>query len=157
MRSSPAAAAERATIGTRESAYKVERAWLQSIGIDPHTVTIFDGSGLSEYDRITPDALVAILKTDWSQPNRQIVLDALPLAGVRGTLTSSFAGTELSGSVYAKTGTINHARTLAGYLVTPHHGTIAFALMINDWMDSSPNASASVARVQAGVLEALHR
>ncbi len=47
--SSPTAAVERAKIGTRASGYKVEQTWLQSIGIDPHTVTIFDGSGLSEY------------------------------------------------------------------------------------------------------------
>ena len=118
-------------------------------------MTIADGSGLSEYDRITPNALVAILKYDWASPNRQTVLDALPLAGVRGTLKSSFAGTPLSGNVFAKTGTINHARTLAGYLKTPHHGTIAFALMFNDWMDASPNAAESVSNVQAAMLEAL--
>jgi serine-type D-Ala-D-Ala carboxypeptidase/endopeptidase (penicillin-binding protein 4) len=153
--SSPTAAAERAKIGTRGSGYKIEQSWLQSIGIDPHTVTIADGSGLSEYDRITPSALVAILKYDWASPNRQTVLDALPLAGVRGTLKSSFAGTTLSGNIFAKTGTINHARTLAGYLKTPHHGTIAFALMFNDWMDASRNASELIAKAQAAVLEAL--
>jgi D-alanyl-D-alanine carboxypeptidase/D-alanyl-D-alanine-endopeptidase (penicillin-binding protein 4) len=155
--SSPTAATERAKIGTRGSGYKVEQAWLQSIGVDPHTVTIFDGSGLSEYDRITPNALVAILKFDWASANRRIVLDALPVAGVRGTLKSSFGGTPLAGNVFAKTGTINHARTLAGYLMTPHHGTVAFALMINDWMDASPNASELAAKAQAAVLEALHR
>jgi D-alanyl-D-alanine carboxypeptidase/D-alanyl-D-alanine-endopeptidase (penicillin-binding protein 4) len=155
--SSPSAATERAKIGTRASGYKVEQTWLQSIGIDPHTVTIFDGSGLSEYDRITPNALIAILKYDWAGANRQIVLDALPLAGVRGTLKSSFIGTALAGNVYAKTGTINHTRTLAGYLKTPHHGTIAFALMINDWMDASPDASESITKLQASVLEALQQ
>ncbi len=153
--SSPTAAAERVKIGTRGSGYNVEQSWLQSIGVDPHSVTIADGSGLSEYDRITPNALVAILKYDWAGPNRQTVLDALPLAGVRGTLKSSFVGTTLSGNVFAKTGSINHARTLAGYLKTPHHGTIAFALMFNDWMDASPNAAESVSTVQAAVLEAL--
>ena len=153
--SSPTAAQERAKIGTRGSGYKVEQSWLQSIGVDPHSVTIADGSGLSEYDRNTPNALVAILKYDWAGPNRQTVLDALPLAGVRGTLKSSFVGTTLSGNVFAKTGSINHARTLAGYLKTPHHGTIAFALMFNDWMDASPNAAESVSTVQAAVLEAL--
>lgn len=155
--SSPTAAAERAKIGTRETAIKVEQAWLQSIGIDPLTMTISDGSGLSEYDRIAPNALVAILRYDWAGTNRQIVLDALPLAGERGTLKSSFAGTTLAGNVYAKTGTINHARTLAGYLKTPHRGTIAFALMINDWTDTAPNAPSAVTKVQASILEALQQ
>ncbi|HTA38200.1 MAG TPA: D-alanyl-D-alanine carboxypeptidase/D-alanyl-D-alanine-endopeptidase, partial [Candidatus Acidoferrales bacterium] len=155
--SSPSAASERAKIGTRGSGFNAEQAWLQSIGVDPHTITIADGSGLSEYDRITPSVLVAILKYDWAGANRQIVLDALPLAGVRGTLKSSFSGTPLIGDLFAKTGTINHTRTLAGFLKTPHHGTVAFALMINDWMDVSAHASASVANAQAAVLEALHQ
>jgi serine-type D-Ala-D-Ala carboxypeptidase/endopeptidase (penicillin-binding protein 4) len=142
---------------TRENAKNVERAYLQSLGVDPSTVTIADGSGLSEYDRISPNALVAILRSDWNGPHRQLVLDSLPLAGVRGTLKSSFNGTPLSANVYAKTGTINHARTLAGYLTTKRHGTVAFAILINDWMDDSPGAAAAIARVRAAILEALQQ
>jgi serine-type D-Ala-D-Ala carboxypeptidase/endopeptidase (penicillin-binding protein 4) len=146
---------ENAAADTRERGIALERAWLASIGADPAAVTVADGSGLSEYDRISPAVLIAILETDWRGPQRSIVLDALPLAGVRGTLEKSFVGTPLAGSVYAKTGSMNHARTLAGYLITPSHGTIAFALMINDWMDETPQAPSAVSRVRETVLEAL--
>jgi D-alanyl-D-alanine carboxypeptidase/D-alanyl-D-alanine-endopeptidase (penicillin-binding protein 4) len=141
-----------ASADTRERGIALERAWLQSIGVDPATITIADGSGLSEYDRITPAALVAILRADDTGPLRAIVLDALPLAGVRGTLKSSFAGTPLAGTLFAKTGTLNHARALAGYLRTPAHGTVAFALLVDDWTDASPQAAQAIERVRRSVL-----
>jgi D-alanyl-D-alanine carboxypeptidase/D-alanyl-D-alanine-endopeptidase (penicillin-binding protein 4) len=142
-------------LDTRAAGIEAEKAWLRSIGVDPATLTIADGSGLSEYDRITPAALVAILNAGWNGPQRSTVLDALPLAGVRGTLKTSFTGTSLAGNVFAKTGTINHARTLAGYVRTPHHGTIAFALLINDWMDASPQSAKAMERVRRVILQAL--
>ncbi len=84
-------------------------------------------------DRITPAALVAILKHDWDSPQRDVVLDALPIAGVRGTLRNEFAGTAAERRVFAKTGTLAHARTLAGYVATASHGTVIFAFLVGDW------------------------
>ena len=133
-----------------------ERAWLHAAGIDPATLTIADGSGMSAYDRVSARALVSVLQHDWNGPNRQIVLDALPLAGKRGTLEHAFTGTPLEGAVFAKTGTSNHTRALAGYLTTPH-GTVAFALLINDWMDGAPGAADRLRAVQAQFLAALQR
>ncbi len=72
--------------GTDENGEREEEAYLRTIGVDPASLSIVDGSGLSQYDRITPRALVAILQSDWHSPQREIVVDALPLAGVRGTL-----------------------------------------------------------------------
>jgi D-alanyl-D-alanine carboxypeptidase len=62
----------------------------------------------------------------------------------------------LEGAVFAKTGTSNHTRALAGYLTTPH-GTVAFALLINDWMDGAPGAADRLRAVQAQFLAALQR
>ena len=140
---------------SRASGIAAEAQWLQSIGVDAGTLTIVDGSGLSAYDRVSPRALVAILNADWRSPLRDIVLASLPIAGVRGTLRSTFAGTPLQGILYAKTGTANHARLLAGYLQTPNHGAVTFALMVNDWTDASPGAGASLDAARAAVLTAL--
>ena len=137
---------------SRDAALARERAWLQSIGVDPATVTLVDGSGLSPYDRITPRDLVAILAHDWNGPNREIVTNALPVAGKSGTLADRFASAPLLANVIAKTGTVSHARALAGYLQTPH-GPLIFALLINNWMDTSPQASADVQAFQAAFLE----
>jgi len=99
----------------------LEHAWLQAAGGDPTTLTLADGSGLSQYNRISPRTLLAILRADWNGPNQAEVLAALPVAG----------------RVYAKTGSMSHVRSLAGYVVTRTHGTVAFVLMLDDWMGSN--------------------
>jgi len=146
--------ATRGAGSTLDRGIDAERTWLAGIDVDPQSLTIVDGSGLSEYDRATPRALVAILAHDWAGPHRSDVLAALPQAGVRGTLQSAFVDTPLRGILYAKTGSMNHTRTLAGYLITPAR-SVAFALMINDWMDASPGAAIALDRARAAMLEAL--
>jgi len=134
--------AANARAGTLEGGHALEHAWLRSIGVDPATVTLADGSGLSQYDRFTPRALVAILTHDWRGPNRQIVLNALPMAGVRGDLRDAMRGTPAEGHVIAKTGSMSHVRGLAGYVVTRTQGTLVFALSIDDWIGTDADLAA---------------
>src|SRR6202011_1257518 len=90
--------------GTTAHGIALEQSWLTGLGGDAKTLAIEDGGGLSAYDRIAPRALVAILKHDWDSANRDVVLDDLPIAGVRGTLKSSYAGTAAERHVFAKSG-----------------------------------------------------
>ncbi len=138
--------------GTSENGAKAERAFLTSIGVDPGTVTIADGSGLSNYDRITPRALVAILQHDWNGPNRELVLEALPVAGVSGTLRNAYKGTPAEKNVFAKTGSISHVRTVSGFIRTKRHGAVTFSFLVNDWIDQAPHASERLAIVRGAVL-----
>jgi D-alanyl-D-alanine carboxypeptidase/D-alanyl-D-alanine-endopeptidase (penicillin-binding protein 4) len=143
------------SLDTRGRGLQVERAWLPSIGVDAHTVTLADGSGLSDYDRVSPRTLTEILQADWHGPQREAVLSALPVAGASGTLASRFTQAPLRGAVYAKTGSTNHARLLAGYARTPDGRWITFALMINDWMDDSPRAEHALDAARSAILMAL--
>ncbi|MEO9262710.1 MAG: D-alanyl-D-alanine carboxypeptidase/D-alanyl-D-alanine-endopeptidase, partial [Candidatus Baltobacteraceae bacterium] len=145
--------ASEGTGDTRERGIDRETAWLRTLGIDPATLSISDGSGLSQYDRITPASLVTLLRALWLSSNRASVLAALPVAGQSGTLRDAFVGSSLAGHVVAKTGSMSHVRTLAGYLVTPAR-TLVFALFVNDWMDSSAEAGAEVRDMQQRFLEA---
>jgi D-alanyl-D-alanine carboxypeptidase/D-alanyl-D-alanine-endopeptidase (penicillin-binding protein 4) len=151
------------TLGATPSAHDDDRAmgitlekdWLRSIGIDPRTVTIADGSGLSAYDRITPRDLVAILSAGWRGRYRTTILASLPVSGRSGTLANDFTEAPLAGAIVAKTGTTNHARLLAGYAHRSDGGTTIFALTIENWMDDRPQAGAALNRVRAAVLRAL--
>jgi D-alanyl-D-alanine carboxypeptidase/D-alanyl-D-alanine-endopeptidase (penicillin-binding protein 4) len=134
--------AANAHAGTLEGGAALERAWLRGAGVDPATLTIADGSGLSQYNRITPRALVAILLQDWRGPGRETVLDALPVAGVRGDLRGAMQGTAAAGRVFAKTGSMSHVRGLAGYVATKTHGTVTFALSIDDWIGTDADLAA---------------
>lgn len=120
------------TPATLERGIAVETEWLRGLGVDTGAIEIHDGSGLSTYDRITPHDLVAVLQHDWGGPNRDLVLDDLPIAGVRGTLASFFTGSVVARHVFAKTGTLSHVSSMAGYAATKQHGTIIFAFMVDD-------------------------
>ncbi|MBV8601063.1 MAG: D-alanyl-D-alanine carboxypeptidase/D-alanyl-D-alanine-endopeptidase, partial [Candidatus Eremiobacteraeota bacterium] len=127
--------------GTSEHGAALENEWLRSLGIDPLRLDVTDGSGLSIYDRLSPRVLVRLLQYDWNGPNRDAVLDALPVI--------DFNGTAASMRVFAKTGTRRYARGLAGYLRPHGHGAITFALMVDDWMGDDDGMYALRARVLA--------
>ncbi len=75
---------------------------------------IFDGSGLARSNRLRPSDLVRVLhradQAEWGA----IFWDALPIAGVDGTLSRRFRQTELSGRLMAKTGHLSGVSGLCG-------------------------------------------
>ncbi len=133
--------------GTTANGVRFETTWLRSIGVDPATTTLADGSGLSQYDRLTPNDALAILQHDWNGPNRALVLDSLPVGGARGTI-EGIEGTAAAGRVFAKTGSFSHVRALAGYLAPLHHGAVTFVFDVDDWN----GAYAALAATRASVL-----
>jgi serine-type D-Ala-D-Ala carboxypeptidase/endopeptidase (penicillin-binding protein 4) len=138
--------------GSTDNGIAFERTFLTSIGVDPATTTLADGSGLSQYDRITPRDLVAILTHDWNGPNRALVLDSLPVGGARGTI-EGIAGTPAAGRVFAKTGSMQHIRGLAGYLAPMHHGAIVFSFQVDDWIGRYPELAAARAAVLSRLID----
>jgi len=142
--------------GSDENGRALESQYLTSIGVDPATVSISDGSGLSQYDRITPRDFLKILQSDWNGPNRDVVLNALPVAGVRGSLKNSYKGTAAEKTVFAKTGSINHVRTISGFVQTKTHGPVTFSFLINQWMgEDQPHGAADLAKVRGAIFAAL--
>jgi serine-type D-Ala-D-Ala carboxypeptidase/endopeptidase (penicillin-binding protein 4) len=80
-------------------------------------VRIVDGSGLSRLDRLTTESVVAMLRSSWlDQDLRELLIAALSVAGRSGTLDSRMRGTPAAGRVRAKTGTLNEASALSGYV-----------------------------------------
>ncbi len=119
--------------GTEAAGLALVRETLAAQGVPAHGFELVDGSGLSRYDLATPRALASVLQADWNAPYRDLVLDALPVAGVRGSLAHAFAGTPLERRVFAKSGSMTHVSALAGYLATNRHGAVTFAIMVDDW------------------------
>jgi D-alanyl-D-alanine carboxypeptidase/D-alanyl-D-alanine-endopeptidase (penicillin-binding protein 4) len=139
--------------GSDDKGKVLERAFLRGAGVDPWTVTIGDGSGLSQYNRITPHDLVDILQTDWNGANRVEILQALPVSGKRGTLGRAYIGTPAENVVFAKTGSMSHIRTISGFVQTKTHGPVTFSFLINDWQgEDDLTGAADLAKVRAAVL-----
>jgi D-alanyl-D-alanine carboxypeptidase/D-alanyl-D-alanine-endopeptidase (penicillin-binding protein 4) len=107
------------------------REALTSLGIDPNSYRIADGSGLSRSNLVTPRGLTSILRAMYSARGKDIFLTSLPVAGVSGTLKHRLSHTLAEGNVHAKTGTLRGVRTLSGYLEHPEYGTIIFSTMAN--------------------------
>jgi serine-type D-Ala-D-Ala carboxypeptidase/endopeptidase (penicillin-binding protein 4) len=103
--------------GTTAAGARVVRRELQVLGIPTAGVRIADGSGLSRRDRLTPDALVAILRTGAADPSiGDAFVTSLSVAGISGTLEHRLERRATRGRVIAKTGTTNVASALAGFV-----------------------------------------
>jgi D-alanyl-D-alanine carboxypeptidase/D-alanyl-D-alanine-endopeptidase (penicillin-binding protein 4) len=99
-------------------------------GLDASTVTIVDGSGLSEGNAV-PSTFVArlMVKVLARDAGLGVVFDALPISGRTGTLAARFTGSNAvaRGAVHAKTGWIDTAYTLAGTITAADGTPLTFA------------------------------
>jgi D-alanyl-D-alanine carboxypeptidase/D-alanyl-D-alanine-endopeptidase (penicillin-binding protein 4) len=114
--------------GTSADGAAVVRQALTQNGVPLGGVTIADGSGLSSLDRLTPQAIVAILRQCWVNGRlRSTLVQAMAVAGKSGTLEHRLLGPSTRGTVFGKTGTTDLASVLSGFV----HGRYAFAVMEN--------------------------
>ncbi|GAP65776.1 D-alanyl-D-alanine carboxypeptidase/D-alanyl-D-alanine-endopeptidase [Mizugakiibacter sediminis] len=131
------------------------RALLARIGIAPGAATFEEGSGLSRKDLVTPRATTTLLAWVRTQPFAQTYLDALPVAGVDGTLDHRFAGTPADGRLRAKTGTLAHSYALSGYVTDAAGEPLAFALMLDRYLRPTDAQGASAAPAPGADLDAI--
>jgi D-alanyl-D-alanine carboxypeptidase/D-alanyl-D-alanine-endopeptidase (penicillin-binding protein 4) len=105
--------------GTSAAGASVVLQTLSEADVPVNGVRIVDGSGLSRLDRLTANALAAILRAAWNDPAvRPTFVSALPVAGVNGTLEDRLRKPPARGRVLAKTGTTSDASALSGYVST---------------------------------------
>jgi len=124
---------ERGGLGTADSGRKVVERQLATWGVPPSTYVIRDGSGLSRYDYLAPEAIVHVLDVMRRSANFQLFYDALPIAGVDGTIRTRMRGTAAENNVHAKTGSVANARSLSGYVCTADGRTLIFSILSNNW------------------------
>ncbi len=103
--------------GSTAAGARVVRDSLAAAQIPLIGVRIADGSGLSNLDRMTASALVALLVAGIADPAiRDAFLGSLAVAGVDGTLASRLESRPARGRVIAKTGTTSVASALSGFV-----------------------------------------
>jgi D-alanyl-D-alanine carboxypeptidase/D-alanyl-D-alanine-endopeptidase (penicillin-binding protein 4) len=104
--------------------------------------TIFDeGSGLSRNNLTTPNATVALLKFMRHHKDAEIYINALPIAGVDGTLRRRMKGTPAANNLRGKTGTLRWAHSLSGYVTTAAGEHLVFSIMLNRFQNRDPQRS----------------
>lgn len=103
------------------------RAMLDAAGVERWRYDLSDGSGMSSYNRVSPRGMVRFLRWTQAQPWSAAFRATLPVGGVDGTLRRRFGGTALASKLHAKTGSLNAASALAGFMVAASGRTLTFA------------------------------
>jgi D-alanyl-D-alanine carboxypeptidase/D-alanyl-D-alanine-endopeptidase (penicillin-binding protein 4) len=115
-----------------EAGLDAVHAMLDEAGIGRTEIELFDGSGLSPYNRVSPDATARFLAWTARQPWGDAFLATLPVGGKTGSLSRRFRGTPLEGRIFAKTGTVQGVNALSGFLVAASGETLVFSVIAND-------------------------
>ena len=124
------------------------------MGIDTTAQNLADGSGVSRYNLVTAGQIVRLLEYMRSRSDLfPAYRDALPIAGVDGTLENRLRGTPAEGRARAKTGTLNGVTTLSGYVDSAEGEPLAFSVLVEFYVGSSAPRRA----VQDSIVAALAR
>jgi len=127
-------ALEKTGVGTADSARQVVSRQLLAWGAAPDGFAVRDGSGLSRHDYVSPRTIIHVLDAMRHSPDFHVFYDALPIAGVDGTIRGRMKGTPAEGNVHAKTGTLDKARSLSGYVTTADGRMLLFSALCNNYV-----------------------
>jgi len=110
---------------------------LNKIGVDPSEFHFDDGCGLSKENTISANALCQVLIHNFhDRETKDAYFTSLSISGKDGTLEHRFAGTDLRGRVFGKSGFVNNVRTLSGYVKAKDDQWYAFSILMNQLADT---------------------
>src|SRR6266705_1194959 len=115
----------------------VVRSFLRQEAASEADLALNDGSGLSRNDMITANATVQLLMFMSKHKYFAQFRDALPIAGVDGTLRTRMKGTPAEGNLRAKTGSLSSVASLSGYVMTAAGEHLVFSMMLNNYPDAN--------------------
>lgn len=121
-------------VGSTAAGRAVLDSTLADWGVAAGEALEVDGSGLSRYNLVTPDALAIVLRHVYQDERlRDPFIATLPRAGVDGTLEDRMKGTPAADNLRAKTGSFSNARSVAGYLRTADGEPLEVVIMANNY------------------------
>jgi D-alanyl-D-alanine carboxypeptidase/D-alanyl-D-alanine-endopeptidase (penicillin-binding protein 4) len=136
--------------GSAENGGQAVHDWLAKQGLDFPELVIENGAGLSRNERISARHLGELLLAAWRSPLMPELMSSLPLAAVDGTLQHRLNGSAVAGQAHVKTGSLEGARAIAGYLLDAKGRRWVVVFVVNH-----PRAAAAGA-AQDALLEWLH-
>lgn len=125
------ARAEGETPDFEGGARTLARFLVEEVGVDPESLHVEDGSGLSRLNRTTPRDLVRLLAWMEGSPHLESYHASLPEAGNRQEL-GRMDRTPAAGNLRAKTGTIHRVSALSGTVRSAEGERLAFSFVVND-------------------------
>jgi serine-type D-Ala-D-Ala carboxypeptidase/endopeptidase (penicillin-binding protein 4) len=115
----------------KQGSFAMKKILSQHTNLDLGQLEIVDGVG-ARYNLTTAEQLVVLLTDLYNDKGIQpIFLNALPQAGISGSLKDRMKKTSLEKKVFAKTGTMHDISSLSGYLINTNSKTLIFSIIIN--------------------------
>jgi D-alanyl-D-alanine carboxypeptidase/D-alanyl-D-alanine-endopeptidase (penicillin-binding protein 4) len=124
---------ERGGAGRADSARRVVERQLAAWGADTAEYAVRDGSGMSRHDYVSPRTVARVLDAMRRAPTFDVWYPSLAIGGVDGTLANRMRGTPAERNVHAKTGTVDKARSLSGYVTTADGRMLIFSFLCNNF------------------------
>jgi D-alanyl-D-alanine carboxypeptidase/D-alanyl-D-alanine-endopeptidase (penicillin-binding protein 4) len=110
---------------------RVVRQFMVNAGVNDGDFFLYDGSGVSPDDRVSPRAFTTLLAYASRQPWGAGWRQTLPIAGVDGTLEDRFRNSPLKGRIWAKTGTLEEVNALSGYVQADSGKMLTFSILVD--------------------------
>jgi D-alanyl-D-alanine carboxypeptidase/D-alanyl-D-alanine-endopeptidase (penicillin-binding protein 4) len=104
--------------GTVEKGQRAIADWLLLQGINAPELRVDNGSGLTRSAQISALTLARVLLKAWDSELMPEFVGTLPLSALDGTLRKRFRKSDLEGKLHMKTGLLNGARSIAGFMRT---------------------------------------
>lgn len=139
--------------GTARVARRIFGDRLRAWGAAEDGFLVWDGSGLSRQDLVSPETLIRVLDTMRRHQHFETYYDAFPVAGVDGTLRTRMRGTPAEANARGKTGTLSNVRSLSGYVTTADGRLLLYSVLCNNYLVPT----AYVSRVQDTIAVRLAR
>ncbi|HXK60976.1 MAG TPA: D-alanyl-D-alanine carboxypeptidase/D-alanyl-D-alanine-endopeptidase [Acidobacteriota bacterium] len=139
--------------GSDRAGLEVVYDFLREAGVTPSTARLFDGSGLSRYNLITPRAETMLLSHVAFKPYFSDFLDTLAISGLDGTLRHRMLHTPAFLRVFGKTGSLQNVTTLGGYVRTNSGKMLSFSILVNNHSFSSAAARKAIDQICDVIVE----
>ncbi len=150
-----AAARQKTGDPSADAALQFEQDFRVGIGLKEDDVLMTDASGLSRKDMVSPQSEVSLLRWVTEQPWAATFRSVLPVAGEDGTLMDRMKGTPAAGNVWAKTGSLTHVDSLAGYATSTRGAHLVFSFLGNNHNLKSKAATDVLDALTVAIVEEL--
>jgi D-alanyl-D-alanine carboxypeptidase/D-alanyl-D-alanine-endopeptidase (penicillin-binding protein 4) len=128
------------------------RQWLTFKGIRAPELVLENGSGLSRIERISVASMAAVLQAAWKSPMMPEFISSLPVVAADGTMKKRLHGERVAGSAHIKTGLLNDARAIAGYVLDRRGRRHVVVMIVNH--PKAPEADAAMDALLAWTYDA---